>query len=98
AAPDAGRMTAQSRYWQAPPRPEWLATLIDESRHMNVSAIVPLDAENLIATAMRNTGLSDFGTDDWREPFEILTRSLEEDAELHLFGRVMTRNELINLL
>lgn len=91
-------MTAQSRYWQAPPRPEWLATLIDESRHMNVSAIVPLDADNLIATAMRNTGLSDFGSDDWREPFEILTRSLEEDAELHLFGRVMTRNELINLL
>jgi len=90
-------MTA-ARYWQAPERPAWLAAIIDESRHMDPAAIVPLDAANLIETAKRRTGLSDFGSDDWREPFEILTRSLDEDADLHIFGRIMTRNELINLL
>lgn len=91
-------MTNPSRFWQAPDRPAWLAAIIDESRHMDPAAIVPLDATGLIATAMSRTGLSNFGADDWREPFEILTRSLEEDADLHIFGRIMTRNELINLL
>lgn len=91
-------MSAGSQFWKAPDRPEWLATVIDECRHMDAAVIVPLDAENLIKTAMERTGLSNFGTDDWREPFEILTRSLDREAELHIFGRIMTRNELINLL
>lgn len=91
-------MNGATRYWQPPARPDWLATIIDESRHMDSAAIVPLDAENLIETAKRRTGLSEFGKDDWLEPFEVLTRSLDEDADLHLFGRIMTRNELLNLL
>ncbi|OCC23487.1 hypothetical protein MB02_12510 [Croceicoccus estronivorus] len=91
-------MSDQSHFWQPPERPEWLAKIIEECRFMDPAAIVPLDAENLIETAIRQTGLSDFGTDDWREPFEILTRSLDREAELHIFGRIMTRNELINLL
>ena len=91
-------MTDQSAFWQAPDRPEWLAKILDECRYMDPAAIVPLDAENLIQTAIARTGLTDFGTDDWREPFEILTRSLDREAELHVFGRIMTRNELVNLL
>ncbi|WP_380872323.1 putative sulfotransferase [Sphingomonas sp. DBB INV C78] len=91
-------MSGASRYWLPPERPGWLAAIIDESRHMDPAAIVPLDAENLIETARRRTGLSEFGENDWREPFEILTRSLDDDADLHLFGRIMTRNELLNLL
>lgn len=91
-------MNTPVQFWQAPERPEWLARIIDECRYMDPAAIVPLDAQNLIATAMQRTGLADFGSDDWREPFDILTRSLDNEAELHLFGRIMTRNELINLL
>ena len=53
---------------------------------MNISGTVPLDSESLIAAAIRTTGLSDFGVDDWREPFEILCKSLEEDAGLNLLG------------
>lgn len=87
-----------SRFWQAPERPDWLAAILDECKHMDAAAIVPLDAENLIATAKKRTGLSNFGKDDWIEPFEILTRSLDQESELHIFGRIMTRNELINLL
>jgi len=90
-------MTDSSRVsnWQQPERPPWLRELLDESRHMDLPALVPLDAQNLIETACRTTGLQDFGDDDWREPFGILTRSLDEEAELHLFGRLMTRNELL---
>lgn len=91
-------MNRAARFWNPPERPGWLATLIDESRHMDPAAIVPLDAANLIETAKQRTGLSDFGPDDWREPFQILTKSLETDADLHIFGRIMTRNELLNLL
>lgn len=88
----------QGPFWQPPDRPEWLARILDECRHMDPAAIVPLDAAGLIATATARTGLSNFGSDDWREPFEILTRSLDREADLHIFGRIMTRNELINLL
>lgn len=85
-------------FWKAPDRPEWLAKILDECSHMDPAAIVPLTADNLIQTAIEKTGLSNFGADDWREPFEILTRSLDKEADLHIFGRIMTRNELINLL
>jgi len=87
-----------SNLWVAPARPAWLQTILDETRCMDAAALVPLDAGNLIDTVVRSTGLSDFGDEDWREPFEVLTRSLEEESELHFFGRVMTRNELLNLL
>ncbi len=47
---------------------------------------------------MRSTGLSDFGAEDWREPFRIFIKSLEEEAELTLMGRLMTRSEIVMLL
>ncbi len=60
--------------------------------------MVSLDAAELIATAVRRRGLSDFGVDDWREPFALLTKALEEEADLHLWGRLMARTELLNAL
>ena len=53
-----------SRFWQAPERPDWLAAILDECKYMDAAAIVPLDAENLIATAKKRTGLSNFGKDE----------------------------------
>jgi hypothetical protein len=47
---------------------------------------------------MSRTGLSDFGVDDWREPFELLCRAIEEEADLHLFGRLWTRHDLLLFL
>ena len=84
--------------WTPPPRPDWLAKFLDETAAWDVGNLVPLDAHELIATAQRNTGLTDFGTDDWREPFEILVRSLNEEAELHMFGRLWTRQDLLLFL
>jgi hypothetical protein len=56
---------------------------------------VPLDAASLVDHARRATGLSDFGDDDWREPFSVLLEALETEAELTLMGRLMARNDII---
>lgn len=84
--------------WAPPPRPEWLATFLAETSAWDASTVAPLDADELIATAKRNTGLSDFGVDDWREPFERLMRAINDEAELHVFGRLWTRQEMLLFL
>ncbi|MBK7252261.1 MAG: sulfotransferase [Gammaproteobacteria bacterium] len=81
--------------WTPPPRPEWVARVNEEGRSMDIASLVPLQPGELLETAMRNTGLSDFGSGEWREPFEVLVKSLEEEAELNLFGRLMTRSDLL---
>jgi hypothetical protein len=84
--------------WEPPPRPEWVQRIIDEGDCMDIEAVVPLDEASLLASATRSTGLSDFGTDEWREPFRMLVRSLNEDSHLHLLGRLRTRSEILQLL
>jgi hypothetical protein len=84
--------------WVPPPRPEWLSTFNAEGRHMDIGNLVPLDPDELVQTAKRATGFEDFGDDRWREPFEILVKSLEEEAALNFFGRLMARNDLLNQL
>ena len=88
----------QGHQWQPPLRPEWVQRINEEGYCMNISGVVPLDEKSLIESAMRATGLSDFGTDEWREPFSILVRSMEEEADLNLFGRIRTRSELLHSL
>lgn len=90
--------TDPRKSWSPPPHPEWLERLNAEGRIMNARAIVPLDPAELIETAMRDTGLSDFGDDDWRAPFAMLCKSLEEDADLTFWGRIRSRSELLILL
>jgi hypothetical protein len=84
--------------WQPPPRPEWVRRINEEGDCMDIAGVVPLDEQSLLDAAMRATGLSDFGSDDWREPFQVLVKSMEEDAELNLMGRLMTRSEILQLL
>lgn len=84
--------------WTPPPRPEWVQRVNDEGRHMHIESLVPLEAEELMATARRNTGFDDFGSDEWREPFERLLRAINTEAELNLFGRLMTRSDLLRWL
>ena len=84
--------------WAPPPRPEWLKAFLHETSTWDADAVAPLRADELIATATRRTGLDDFGVDDWREPFEILVRAIEQEAELHLFGRLWTRHDLLLFL
>jgi hypothetical protein len=80
-------------------RPEWVAKLNDEGRMWQgagmLREMVPLDQRSLMDGAKTMTGLTDFGEDDWREPFEVLLKSLEEEAELTLTGRLATRSEIV---
>lgn len=84
--------------WTPPPRPEWVKRVNEEGACLDIKGIVPLDADSLIATAKANTGLSDFGGDDWREPFEIFLKGLNEEANLNLMGRILTRSDILMYL
>lgn len=84
--------------WQPPVRPEWVTRVNAEGQHLDIAGIVPLDEESLIRTAMANTGLDDFGADDWREPFRQLVRAYDQEAALTLMGRIMTRSDLLMFL
>jgi Sulfotransferase family len=56
--------------------------------------MVSLAADDLMAAASAATGLTDFGDGWFREPLERLCAAMEEEAELHLAGRIRARAEL----
>jgi hypothetical protein len=89
------KSTDRRKAWQPRPRPEWLSRVNDEGRVLDARGVVPLDERSLLQTAIDNTGLDDFGDEEWREPFQILLRSLEEEADLNFWGRVFTRSDLL---
>jgi hypothetical protein len=84
-----------SPLWTPPPHPEWLSVMNREGSYFNLPAVVPLDEESLLQHACRTTGLDDFGDELWREPFRTLLKSLEEEAQLTLMGRLMARSDII---
>lgn len=94
---DSGRR-AYLGDWQPSPRPEWVARINAEGACLDMRAVVPLDENSLLAWARANTGLTDFGEDDWYEPFQVFLKSLDEEANLHLMGRLMARADILNLL
>lgn len=57
-------------------------------------SVVSLDAASLLAGARRATGLEDAGDDWFLEPLDRLCRALDEEAALHLAGRLRARVEL----
>jgi hypothetical protein len=82
--------------WTPPPRPEWLAKFNELGALMNFKSIVPLTAESLMAEASANTGLTDFGADNrWEKHFRKLLESIESEAKLTPFGRILTRSDFI---
>ena len=84
--------------WQPKPRPEWVARLNQEGEVLNISSIVPLDENSLLAQARSNTGLQDFGDDGWIDHFRVLIRAIEEEAQLNFMGRILTRAEFVQFL
>lgn len=84
--------------WQPAPRPEWVARLNEEGEILNSKSIVPLDEKSLLAEAMNNTGLQDFGDDQWINHFRVLINAIENEAKLNLCGRILTRSDLIMYL
>ena len=62
------------------------------------SALFPLNADRLIATARRKTGLHDLGDEGFRESLRRLVASLEREAQLNPLGRFNARQLLLGLL
>lgn len=84
--------------WNPPRRPDWVRMLNQEGSHLDIKSVVPLDESSLIAHAKANTGLADFGSDDWHESFKVFIKSLEEESQLTLMGRILTRTDLLQYL
>jgi hypothetical protein len=59
---------------------------------------VSLEERSLLETAYRETGLEDFGGDEFREPLRLVLQSLETEARLTLLGRLAARRDLLGLL
>src|SRR6202030_1928160 len=66
-------------------------------------AEMPLARDALLAEARATLGLAgggidDFGSDDFLEPLDVLLPALEDEAELTVIGRWMTRRSLLRFL
>jgi hypothetical protein len=57
-------------------------------------SMVSLRPDDLTRAASATTGLDDFGDGWWEEPFRRLCTSLDDEARLHLPGRIRTRGEI----
>lgn len=52
----------------------------------------------LISEAKSNSGLRDFGKDEFREPLGVLLKSLREEAPLNELGRMILRSRIVESL
>jgi hypothetical protein len=59
---------------------------------------IKLSVESLIEKATSNTGLTDFGGDEYRAPLALLIESLETEANLSVMGRLVARGDLLRTL
>ncbi len=59
------------------------------------SALIP---DRLIKTAIKKSGLSDFGDESFREGLQVLCDSLTQDADLSLLGRLFLRERILSAL
>lgn len=62
------------------------------------AGLVSFDETALLSTAMKKSGLTDFGEDGFRKPLRVLVGTLEREARLNPLGRVLTRQMLLQLL
>lgn len=54
--------------------------------------------DDLLAAARKQTGLDDFGEETIREPLEVFQQSLDSEASLSSFGRLVVRQLLLSAL
>jgi hypothetical protein len=59
---------------------------------------IELSLDSLLDKARANTGLSDFGGNEFRAPLALLIDSLEKEAKLTTLGRMVARGDLLRTL
>lgn len=94
----SGGQKDRRKIWTGPARPAWVQRINEQGPVLDLKSVVPLDENSLLAQAKANTGLSDFGTDEWYEPFVRLTKAFDEESQLTLMGRLMTRSDMLIFL
>jgi hypothetical protein len=57
-----------------------------------------VEADDLLETAIAQSGLDDFGSDEFREPLGVLTGSLDGEARLTATGRFLARKQALTAL
>jgi hypothetical protein len=60
--------------------------------------LLPLAEEPLLRAARKQTGLADFGGEEFREGLRRLLDSLNQDAQLNVLGRISARTTLLSNL
>jgi hypothetical protein len=80
------------------PLPVRLLNLAGRGAHAIGLKPVDLSVDKLLQTARDNTGLSDFGEDDFRAPLALLLDGLEKEAQLSLLGRIIAKSDLVRTL
>jgi len=90
--------------WEPPPRPEWVRA-VNDGLVLPIAEVaeMPLARDTLLGEAratfgLPDGGLADFGSDDFLEPLDILLPALEQEAQLTVIGRWMTRRFLLRFL
>jgi hypothetical protein len=81
----------------ATPRfPDEMLPVIESMR--DIASSMRIEPEPLMATAVEQTGLDDFGDHAFRERLEVYCRSLREEANLSVIGTVTQGGLIIQLL
>ncbi len=85
--------------WDPGERPAWVRHAIDgEGGPEYALAAEPFDAAELVAEASLRVGTDDLGGTSYAEPLDVVVRSLEEEADLHIVGRWRVREVLVRYL
>jgi len=82
--------------WTPPTRAPWVEKVVAYGHGLGDDgrSIVSLRADDLLGAARSATGLQDVGDTWFRDPLERLCTALDDEAELHLAGRLRARAEL----
>jgi Sulfotransferase family len=82
--------------WTPPERGPWVENVVAYGRGLgdDGKSMVSLRADDLLTAARTATGLDDAGDAWFVEPMQRLCQALDDEAELHLAGRIRARGEL----
>lgn len=82
--------------WVPPQRKPWVEKLVAYGKGLGDDgrSIISLHPGDLLQAATTATGLTDFGDEWFREPLDRLSTALDDEAELHLAGRLRARAEI----
>jgi hypothetical protein len=82
--------------WKPPQRGPWVEKLAAFGRGLGDDgrSLVSLRTDDLLSAATSATGHHDVGDSWFREPLQRLCTALDDEAELHLAGRLRARAEL----